>query len=130
MAAILRLALVAAAVLTGPALAADPPAPVRTVVQRGPVSGAPNEDLIIATVLMAPGARLAFHTHPGEEAGVVIAGTLKLEIGDKPALLLHPGDSYLVPRGVRHQASAPDGETRVVATFVVDRDKPLATPAP
>jgi quercetin dioxygenase-like cupin family protein len=126
----LRLAAVAAMALACPAVAAEPPAPVRTVVQRAPVSGAPNEEVIIATVLMAPGAKLAFHTHPGEEAGVVIAGTLKLEIGDKPALLLHAGDSYLVPRGARHQASAPEGETRVVATFVVDKDKPLATPAP
>jgi quercetin dioxygenase-like cupin family protein len=123
----------AAAVLlagAGQALAADPPAPVRTVLQQFPASGAPNVQIIVASAVFAPGARLAFHTHPGEETGVVVSGLLKIERQGLPTLMLKPGDSYLIPRGVAHQPSAPEGETHVVATFVVDKDKPLSEAKP
>jgi len=129
----LRVAVVAGLALfcVTPALAADgPPLPVRTVVQTFPVSGAPSEQVSVATVAFAPGAKLPFHTHPGEETGVVVSGVLMIEMDGQPPLMLKAGDSYVIPRGVAHQASAPQGETHVVATFVVDRDKPLATPRP
>jgi quercetin dioxygenase-like cupin family protein len=112
------------------AQAADPPAPARTVAQQATLSGAPNEEVILTTVVFPPGAKLPFHTHPGEELGVVTSGTLKIEFGDRPPLLVHAGESYLVPRGVRHQPSAAEGETRLVATFIVDKGAPLATAAP
>lgn len=123
--------MVSVVALASAAVAADaPPAPVRNIVQTFPASGAPGQQVSLATVTFAPGAKIAFHTHPGEETGVVLSGVLLLEVEGKPPLTLKPGDSYLVPRGVAHQASAPQGETRVVATFVVDKDKPLATPRP
>jgi quercetin dioxygenase-like cupin family protein len=103
---------------------------VRNIVQSFPASGAPAEQVSVATAAFAPGAKLAFHTHPGEETGVVISGLLMIEMDGKPTLMLKPGDSYVIPRGVAHQVSAPQGETHVVATFIVDKDKPLATPRP
>ena len=125
------LLLAAAALFAAPAFAADaPPAPVRTIVQSFLASGAPAEQVSVATAAFAPGAKLAFHTHPGEETGVVISGLLMIEMDGKPPLMLKPGDSYVIPRGVVHQVSAPQGETHVVATFIVDKDKPLATPRP
>jgi quercetin dioxygenase-like cupin family protein len=61
---------------------------------------------------------------------VVVSGKVKLEIEGKPALILGPGESFLIPRGTVHQASAPEGEAHVISTYVVDKDKPLATPKP
>jgi quercetin dioxygenase-like cupin family protein len=124
-----------AALSCAPALAADPPAsgppaPIRNIVQRGPVTGAPNEELVIAAVTFPAGGLLAYHTHPGEESGVVMSGLLKIEVAGQPPLMLGPGQTYLLPRGTRHQASSPNGETHVTAVYVVDKDKPLATPAP
>jgi quercetin dioxygenase-like cupin family protein len=106
------------------------PAPVRDILQRGPVSGSPNQELILAAVSFPKGALLAFHTHPGEEAGVVVSGMLTVEISGQPTLKLGPGKSYFLPRGTRHQASSPEGDTKIVATYVVDKGAPLATPAP
>jgi quercetin dioxygenase-like cupin family protein len=125
-----RLAAVLAVAFASGAFAQTPPAPVRTILQQAPVSGAPNEQLVIASVAFAPGARLAYHIHPGEEAGVVQSGVLVIEMEGRAPLVLKAGDSYVVPRGVRHQASAPDGEAHVIATFVIDKDQPLATAKP
>lgn len=114
-----------------PAFAADaPPAPVRHILQSVPASGAPGQQVNVADVVFAPGAKLGYHTHPGEEVGVVVSGKLKVEIEGKPPLIVTAGESFAIPRGTMHQASAPEGETRVISTYVVDKDKPLATLRP
>ena len=121
----------AALALGAPAFAADaPPAPVRHILQSVPASGAPGQQVNVAEVVFAPGAKLGYHTHPGEEIGVVVSGKLKVEIEGKPALIVTPGESFMIPRGTVHQASAPEGETHVMSTYVVDKDKPLATLRP
>ena len=61
---------------------------------------------------------------------MVVSGRLKVEIEGKPPLIVTPGESFMIPRGTVHQASAPEGETHVVSTYVVDKDKPLATLRP
>jgi quercetin dioxygenase-like cupin family protein len=111
-------------------LAAEPPAPQRTIVQRFPISGAPGHEAMLAVIDFPAGVRLGFHTHDGEETGVVQSGLLVIEIAGQPTQRLGPGKSYLIPRGVAHQVSVPDSATRVTATFVVDQGKPLATPVP
>jgi quercetin dioxygenase-like cupin family protein len=117
-----------ATALATAALAADaPPLPVRHILQTAPTSASPNAQIVVAEVVFAQGARLPFHTHPGEEAGVVKSGVLVMEIEGKDTLTLKAGDSFVIPRGVAHQASAPQGETHVIATYVVDKDKPLVT---
>ena len=121
----------ALAVFAGVAVAADaPPLPVRHVLQTAPSSASPNTQIVVSEVVFAPGAHLPFHTHPGEEAGVVKSGVLVMEIEGKPAMTLKAGDSFVIPRGVEHQATAPEGETHVIATYVVDKDKPLVTMKP
>lgn len=120
----------AAAILAAPAFAQAPPAPVRKILQSFPASGAPGQQVNLAEVSFAPGALLGYHTHPGEESGTVISGLLKIEFDGKPPLMVKPGESFLIPRGVAHQASAPQGETHLVTVYVVDKDKPLATPRP
>jgi quercetin dioxygenase-like cupin family protein len=121
----------AVAALAGAAVAADaPPLPVRHVLQTAPTSASPASQIVVAEVVFAKGAKLPFHTHPGEEALVVKSGTLVMEVEGRPTLNLKAGDSFVVPRGVAHQAASPDGETHVIATYVVDKDKPLVTMKP
>lgn len=129
----MRLAMVLAAGLTlaAPAFAADaPPLPTRHILQTEPTSAATDKQIVVAEVSFVPGARLPFHIHAGEEAGVVVSGVLTMEIEGKPTLTLKPGDSFVIPRGVAHQATANQGETHVIATYVVDKDKPLVTLKP
>ncbi len=110
-------------------LAADAPAPVRHVVQTGPVSAAADEQIVATTVDFAPGSSLGFHTHPGEEAGVVVAGELNVEIQGQAPKAFKTGEGFIIPRGTVHRVWA-TGQTRVVSTYVVDKDKPLVTMKP
>ena len=57
-------------------------------------------------------------------------GELNLVIDGKPPQVLKAGDSYQIPAGVIHDAKASDKPFKVLAIYIVDKNKPLATPAP
>ena len=46
------------------------------------------------------------------------------------ALHLKPGDSFQIPAGAVHSVKNGDKPSRILATFVVEKDKPLASAAP
>ena len=76
------------------------------------------------------GATVARHTHPGIESGYVIEGGLELPIDGQPTRALKPGDAFLVPAGTPHAGGkSGDKKTRIALTYVVEKDKPLASPA-
>ena len=71
------------------------------------------------------------HTHPGIETGYILEGEADLLIDGKPALHLKAGDSYAIPAGAVHDAKTHgDTSVKVLAVYVVDKTKPLASPAP
>ena len=70
------------------------------------------------------------HSHPGIETGYVLEGELELLIDGKPPMKLKAGDSYQIPAGAIHDAKAGDKPFKVLAIYIVDKTKPLATPAP
>ena len=79
---------------------------------------------------LPPGAAAGRHTHPGIETGYVLEGELNLEIDGQPAKLLKPGDSYQIPAGAVHDAKVHgDKSMKVLGVYVVDKTKPLASPA-
>lgn len=78
-----------------------------------------------------PGAAAGRHTHPGIESGYVIEGEADLLVEGQPAKHLKAGDSYQIPAGAVHDAKVSgDKPLKVLAVYVVDKSKPLATPAP
>jgi quercetin dioxygenase-like cupin family protein len=85
---------------------------------------------IIAEVEIEPGVTVARHTHPGIESGYVVAGGLNLSIEGMPTRALKPGDGFQVPVGVPHAGdkNGPD-KTIITSTYVVEKGKPLASPA-
>jgi quercetin dioxygenase-like cupin family protein len=70
------------------------------------------------------------HTHFGPELGYVMEGGMTLLVEGKPPLVLNPGDSYQIPAGVVHDARTGDKAAKILAVYVVEKGKPLATPAP
>jgi quercetin dioxygenase-like cupin family protein len=71
------------------------------------------------------------HTHPGIETGYVMDGEADLLIDGRPPLHLKAGDSYQIPAGTIHDAKASgDKPLKVLGVYVVDKTKPLASPAP
>jgi quercetin dioxygenase-like cupin family protein len=85
---------------------------------------------VVAQVEIEPGVVVARHTHPGIESSYVVSGGLDLPIEGKGTLSLKPGDGFQVPAGTPH-AGGPNGpqKTTLVSTYVVEKGKPLASPA-
>jgi quercetin dioxygenase-like cupin family protein len=116
-------------VLTG-VLAAQAPTFKRTVLQQADIS-VPGHEVISAVAEFEPRATPGPHTHFGEEIGYVIEGTLLVEQAGKPSVTLHAGGSFLIPAGTVHNATnTGTGKARILATYIVEKGKPLATPAP
>jgi quercetin dioxygenase-like cupin family protein len=71
------------------------------------------------------------HTHPGVELGYIMEGEADLILDGKPAQHLKAGDSYQIPMGAIHDAKVSgDKPLKVLTVYIVDKSKPLATPAP
>ena len=110
---------------------AQAPAPTfkRTVLQQVDIS-MPGREAVTAVAEFQPGAVAGRHTHPGEEIGYVLDGQLLLEQDGKPAVTLKAGQTFLIPPGTVHNATnTGSAMARVLATYLVEKGKPLATPA-
>jgi quercetin dioxygenase-like cupin family protein len=90
----------------------------------------PGYVTLVAEVTIDPGTLVARHTHPGIESGYVVSGGLELPIEGQPTRMLKAGDGFQVPVATPH-AGAKNGDmkTVVVSTYVVEKGKPLASPA-
>jgi quercetin dioxygenase-like cupin family protein len=112
------------------ALSAQNPGVQRTIVQRKDVS-VPGREAVIARVEIAPGASAGRHTHPGEEITYVMEGEGEILIEGQPTLKIKAGDGFVVPAGAKHDAhNTGTVPLRLAAVYLVEKGKPLATPAP
>lgn len=106
------------------------PALQRTIVSRADVS-VPGREAVVARVEVAPGGVADWHTHPGEEISYVTEGETILLVAGQPPRKVAAGDAFVIPAGVVHSArnesSAP---CRLVGVYVVEKGKPMASPAP
>lgn len=112
------------------ALLAQNPAIKRTVVKTADVS-VPGREAVIANVEVAPGGSAGRHTHPGDEISYVLAGEGEILMDGKPPLKIKPGEGFIIPGGVKHDARNTGTQPlKLVGVYVVEKGKPLATPAP
>ena len=86
----------------------------------------------IVTVIaeIGPNQFAGRHTHPGVDTGYVIDGDATLIVEGQPDKPLKTGDSYAVPAGVPHDVKTGDKGLKLMAVYVVEDGKPVATPAP
>jgi quercetin dioxygenase-like cupin family protein len=98
----------------------------RTDLQRHDLS-APGREVIQVRVDFDSGYVAPMHTHPGEEIIYVLEGTLEYEIGGKKSTV-KAGDVLFVPAGTPHTATnIGSGNGAELATYVVEKGKPLIT---
>jgi quercetin dioxygenase-like cupin family protein len=121
-------ALCAAAGFLATGVEAQTPSLKRTLLKQtdGPAEGYITVEM---QVELDPAAPIARHTHPGIESGYVVEGGTELVIDGVGTLMLKPGDGYQVPTGVPHSGKNGTAKTVIVATYVVEKGKPLASPA-
>lgn len=110
------------------ALNAQQPGFTRTLLQDQDLS-AQGRHAVVARAEFIPGGVAGKHTHPGEELGYVVQGTLQLLVEGQPPKTIKKGEVFFVPAGVVHDGkNIGKGRAVVLATYVVEKGKPVATP--
>lgn len=118
-----------AAVVGIASILAQAPGIQRTVVYKADVS-VPGREAIIARVELAPAASAGRHTHFGDEITYVMEGEAEIVIEGQPNRKVKAGDGFVIPAGAIHDARNTGTATlKLAGVYVVDKGKPLATPA-
>jgi quercetin dioxygenase-like cupin family protein len=108
-------------------LKAQQPGFKRVELQRHDL-GTPGREAVQVRAEFDPGGSVGKHTHPGEELGYLLEGALELEVDGKPNATLKPGDAFFIPAGTVHAArNVGKAPAKVLATYIVEKGKPLAT---
>jgi quercetin dioxygenase-like cupin family protein len=90
----------------------------------------PGYVTIVVEATVEAGVPVARHTHPGIESAYVLEGGFELPIQGQPTRIMKPGDAFLIPPETPHAGGKPgDAKTKVLSTYVVEKGKPLASPA-
>jgi quercetin dioxygenase-like cupin family protein len=108
------------------------PQAVRAILERHDQSGVPGKEIVLGTATLPPGSSIGYHTHPGDEAGYVVKGSLILKVRGQPDRLLKAGDGFFNPRGSVHSIVAAPGAdgAMAVSSWIIDKGQPLATSVP
>lgn len=125
----ITLGLAAAALAAGAALAQGQGIR-RTLLQRVDVAGAEPRECVLGSAELPPGASAGKHYHHGFEVGVVVEGEGDLAVDGEASRRLKAGDSYRIDAGKPHDVKNTGAAAfKVVATWVVEKGKPLSEPA-
>ena len=122
-----RLAVMAAILVLG--LASHAGAQQRTILQQFDVPGSKYTTIVSLTELM-PNELAARHTHPGVEMTYVLDGEGDMSVEGQPVKHVKTGDHWAVPAGVPHFMKNGPKPMKLLVTFVLEKGKPLAIPAP
>ncbi len=100
----------------------------RIPLQKFEVPGT-NFETVIGIAEIAPNAMIGRHTHPGPESGYLLEGEITLLVDGEAPLPLKAGQSYKVPARAIHDAKTGPQGAKVIATYVVEKGQPIASPA-
>ena len=101
----------------------------RTILQKFDVPGSSYET-VIALVEIVPNGVIGRHTHFGIDSGVLQSGNLVLNATGRAEFAVKAGESWQIPPNTVHWGKAGPSGATIVNTYVVEKGKPLATPAP
>jgi quercetin dioxygenase-like cupin family protein len=84
-----------------------------------------KNEAIQVRVDFAPGSAFPKHSHPGTEIAYVLGGTVEYELNGK-TIRLKAGESLFIPAGAVHSAkNVASGVSSELATYVVEKNKPI-----
>jgi quercetin dioxygenase-like cupin family protein len=91
---------------------------------------APGYETLLVEATIEAGVSVGRHTHPGVESAYVLEGGLELPVQGQPTKMVKPGDGFQIPPETPHAGGKPpEAKTRILITYVVEKGKPLASPA-
>lgn len=83
---------------------------------------APGERMMLSLVTFAPDAVVPMHSHPHEQMGMIVSGTLEFTIAGETRVLAGSGMVF-VPGGVPHAAKAGPGGALALEVFSPPREE-------
>jgi quercetin dioxygenase-like cupin family protein len=90
----------------------------------------PGYQTVMAAVEIPAGGREGRHTHPGAVVVYIQEGTITFDHEGKPTMTYKAGDSFYIEPGKIHEGiNNGTSPVKAVATFVVEKGKPLTSPA-
>jgi quercetin dioxygenase-like cupin family protein len=99
----------------------------RREIQRAQLSIAGREMVQVETLIPA-GVESGWHIHPGEEVGYIVEGQVEMMVQGRATVVLQPGQGFLIPPRVPHNARDLGPETgRMLSTYLVETGQPIAT---
>jgi quercetin dioxygenase-like cupin family protein len=99
----------------------------RTEIQHSR-SSIPGREIVQVLTEIPVGVESGWHTHPGEEVGYIVAGTVQMAIRGRATLTLHAGDGFLIPPRTPHNArDIGPGTGHMLSTYIVEAGQPLAS---
>jgi quercetin dioxygenase-like cupin family protein len=85
---------------------------------------------MLVEAIIEAGVTVGRHTHPGIESAYVLEGGFELPIQGQPTRMMKAGDALQIPPNTPHAGGKPGtAKTRILITYVVEKGKPLASPA-
>ena len=85
---------------------------------------------ILVEATVDAGVVVGRHTHPGIETSYVLEGSIELPIQGQPTKSYGAGETYQIAAATPHAGGkASDKKVKIASTYVVEKGKPLASPA-
>ncbi len=101
----------------------------RTTLQT--VDFPPGFETVAVMAVLPAGKCTGRHTHPGAESAYVLEGEAVAKFNSKPDLVLKAGQPLQFAPGLVHNVCNSSGAPfKALAHYIVEKGKPLATPAP
>ena len=80
-----------------------------------------GKGIMLSFLDLQSGCEIPEHSHPHEQAGLVLQGSFRFRIGSEERLT-GPGDAFIVPPDVVHSGEVVEGPVRIVDIFSPPRE--------
>ena len=89
-----------------------------------------GHETVMGIAELAPGICGGRHSHPGIETSYILEGEGVSKIDGRPDRPVKAGDAIQIPANVPHDGCASSRGVKILTVHVVEKGKPLASPAP
>jgi len=104
---------------------AQPATATRKELHRSELAAAPGREAVSVLAEIPPGTASVRHSHPGDDLGYVLEGTIVLQVDGQPPLTLHAGESFTTPPGRIHNARNIGTTTaRALDVYIIQKGQP------
>jgi quercetin dioxygenase-like cupin family protein len=81
-----------------------------------------GDKMLMSLLELAPGCLVPRHSHPHEQAGIVLEGEFEITIGDETRIVKE-GEIFIIPGGVEHSVKVGDKPARALDIFSPVREE-------